>query len=152
QEQVDEESDSEEGNGEEANGSDADESEERDEEDQGSVEGEEDSAADTGEGNVNEDAPGASTEAAATEGLVAGRFERTDVSYSRGNDYSFGDISGNTYTIKRGDTLWQIAEGRYGSGLAWTEINEANGGFKLLPNGTPVFLRVGEQITLPDLE
>lgn len=81
----------------------------------------------------------------------AGRFPTTNVAYRRGNDYKFGDIKGDSYTVRRGDTLWQIAEARYGSGYAWTEINKANGNFRNLPNGKPVLIRSGQTIILPEL-
>jgi 5'-nucleotidase len=51
--------------------------------------------------------------------------------------------SGNTYTIKKGDTLWKIAAAHYGSGQKWKEIADAN------PGLTPSSLRVGQSISLP---
>jgi len=51
--------------------------------------------------------------------------------------------SGNTYTIKKGDTLWKIATQHYGDGKKWHEIADAN------PGLTPSALRVGQTITLP---
>ncbi|HEX4052729.1 MAG TPA: LysM peptidoglycan-binding domain-containing protein [Tepidisphaeraceae bacterium] len=51
--------------------------------------------------------------------------------------------SGNTYTVKRGDTLWKIASTHYGDGKKWHEIADAN------PGLTPSALRVGQTITLP---
>jgi nucleoid-associated protein YgaU len=42
------------------------------------------------------------------------------------NNYVSGDISGDKYTVVRGDTLWEIAEARYGSGFEWHRILEAN--------------------------
>lgn len=35
-------------------------------------------------------------------------------------------ISGNEYVVKSGDTLWEIANGRYGSGFEWKKIADAN--------------------------
>lgn len=35
-------------------------------------------------------------------------------------------ISGDTYTVVRGDTLWDIAVRAYGDGFRWKEIAEAN--------------------------
>ena len=41
--------------------------------------------------------------------------------------HTTGSISGTEYTVKSGDTLWEIAQGRYGSGYEWFRIAEANG-------------------------
>jgi len=51
--------------------------------------------------------------------------------------------SSNSYTIKKGDTLWQIAATHYGDGKKWREIADAN------PGLTPSALRVGQTISLP---
>jgi 5'-nucleotidase / UDP-sugar diphosphatase len=51
--------------------------------------------------------------------------------------------SGNSYTVKKGDTLWQIAASHYGDGKKWREIASAN------PGLTPSALRVGQTIELP---
>jgi nucleoid-associated protein YgaU len=86
------------------------------------------------------------------DGMVAtskGNFKVTENTYRRGNTYKVGDIKGDNYTVKKGDTLWQIAQGRYGSGYAWTAINNANGGFPLLKNGTPNNVPVGYNLILP---
>ena len=48
-----------------------------------------------------------------------------------------------TYTIQEGDTLYDIAEDRLGSGLRWTEIQSAN------PGLDPSRLQVGKTIELP---
>jgi nucleoid-associated protein YgaU len=51
--------------------------------------------------------------------------------------------AGNTYTIKKGDTLWRIATEHYGDGKKWHQIADAN------PGLNPTALRVGQTITLP---
>lgn len=51
--------------------------------------------------------------------------------------------AGNTYTIRKGDTLWSIATRHYGDGKQWTRIVDAN------PGVDPKKLAVGQVITLP---
>lgn len=48
-----------------------------------------------------------------------------------------------TYTVVRGDNLWNIARETYGDGMRWSAISQANN----LRN--PDLLRVGEELTLP---
>lgn len=65
-------------------------------------------------------------------------------------DYQEGDISGEEYTVKDGDTLWEIAEARYGSGFEWTKIRDANSDqIGMLPNGTQALITPGQTLTLP---
>lgn len=67
------------------------------------------------------------------------------------NNIQPNTVSGDKYTVKKGDTLWEIAEGRYGSGFQWTKILEANKdkvGF--LPNGSQALIEVGQELVLPD--
>jgi nucleoid-associated protein YgaU len=54
-----------------------------------------------------------------------------------------GSASANTYTIRKGDTLWKIASQHYGDGKKWHEIADAN------PGLSPSSLRVGQSISLP---
>ena len=49
----------------------------------------------------------------------------------------------NTYTIRRLDTLWSIAQRTYGDGKRWRDIVRANDGLD------PTKLRVGQKIVLP---
>ncbi|WP_420507418.1 5'-nucleotidase C-terminal domain-containing protein [Nitratireductor aquimarinus] len=49
----------------------------------------------------------------------------------------------NTYTIARGDTLWEIARAQYGDATKWRDIADAN------PQMDPGRLKVGMVITLP---
>ncbi|RJQ24668.1 LysM peptidoglycan-binding domain-containing protein [Candidatus Parcubacteria bacterium] len=52
-------------------------------------------------------------------------------------------ITGNTYTVKSGDDLWDIAIRAYGDGYKWTEIAQAN----KLEN--PNIIHNGNVLTLP---
>jgi 5'-nucleotidase / UDP-sugar diphosphatase len=54
-----------------------------------------------------------------------------------------GAASSNSYTIRKGDTLWKIATAHYGDGKKWHEIADAN------PGLSPSSLRVGQSISLP---
>lgn len=51
--------------------------------------------------------------------------------------------SGQTYTVKKGDTLFHIAKERYGDGKQWQKIASAN------PGVTPSSLRVGQTLVVP---
>ena len=65
-------------------------------------------------------------------------------------DYKSGDIKGSSYTVKSGDTLWEIAEARYGSGAEWGKVlqaNKANVGF--LANGSQALIVTGQTLVLP---
>ena len=50
-----------------------------------------------------------------------------------------------SYTVKKGDTLWEIAEAMYGSGLQWPKIYNANKGKLSDPNS----IRVGQELVIP---
>ena len=50
---------------------------------------------------------------------------------------------GNTYTVKKGDTLYGIARKKYNDGKQWQKIASAN------PGLSPSSLRVGQTIQLP---
>lgn len=66
-------------------------------------------------------------------------------------DYKNGDISGNSYVVKYGDTLWEIAEARYGSGFMWTKIRDANSSkIGFLPNGSQALIFPNQVLTLPN--
>lgn len=63
------------------------------------------------------------------------------------NDYKFGDITGSNHTVVRGDTLWEISEGRYGTGSEWVKIENKNKtGY--LNNGNPLIVP-GQNLVLP---
>jgi nucleoid-associated protein YgaU len=66
------------------------------------------------------------------------------------NNYVKGDIKGTSYTVKPGDTLWEIAEGAYGNGAEWTKILGANkSSIGFLPNGSQALIRPGQVLVLP---
>ncbi len=65
-------------------------------------------------------------------------------------DYTEGDISGSSYTVKTGDTLWEIAEARYGNGSQWTKILDANSSdIGFLANGQQALIVSGQTLVLP---
>lgn len=66
------------------------------------------------------------------------------------NDLTPNSISGDKYSVQFGDTLWEIAEARYGSGFEWGQILEANkDNIGVLPNGSQALIEVGQTIVLP---
>jgi len=50
---------------------------------------------------------------------------------------------GGTYTIRKGDTLWNISQRAYGNGKHWRRLAEANSGLD------PRRLRIGQSIAIP---
>lgn len=60
-----------------------------------------------------------------------------------GSSVQTNKISGNSYTVVKGDTLWDISVRAYGDGYAWTKISQAN----KLPN--PNVIHSGNKITIP---
>lgn len=65
-------------------------------------------------------------------------------------DYVPGDITQNEYQVQLGDTLWEIAEGYYGSGFEWGKIlnsNQSKIGY--LPNGEQALITPGTVLVLP---
>jgi nucleoid-associated protein YgaU len=92
-----------------------------------------------------EGAVGVSGQALGTGGSVT----TTEVAWVA-TDYQEGDISGPTYTVKSGDTLWEIAEAVYGSGYEWHKILDANSDdIGYLPNGSQALIIPGQVLTLP---
>jgi nucleoid-associated protein YgaU len=66
------------------------------------------------------------------------------------NNYVEGDISGDSYAVVWGDTLWEISEARYGSGFEWNRILEANRAeIGFLPNGSQALIVPGQVLVLP---
>ena len=51
----------------------------------------------------------------------------------------------STYTVKKGDTLWSIAQKIYGEGSKWTDIKEANKAML----GTSNSLKAGMVLQIP---
>lgn len=63
------------------------------------------------------------------------------------NNYKEGDITGDKYTVVRGDTLWEISEASYGTGAEWHKIADANN-VSYLANGNPLIVP-GQELTIP---
>ncbi len=83
-----------------------------------------------------------STETPAETGTVAGTWTARDLAPS--------SISESSYAVQSGDTLWEIAEARYGSGFDWGKILEANkDSIGFLPNGSQALIEVGQTLVLP---
>src|SRR4030066_837097 len=65
------------------------------------------------------------------------------------NDYQKGEITGNSYIVKAGDTLWELAEAKYGNGYEWTKILEANTNqIGYLPGGEQALIVPGQSLVL----
>ncbi|EKE00421.1 MAG: hypothetical protein ACD_22C00026G0001 [uncultured bacterium] len=65
-------------------------------------------------------------------------------------DYKQGDINGKSYTVKDGDTLWEIAEAVYGNGADWVKILGANtSGIGFLADGSQALIVSGQVLVLP---
>ncbi len=95
-------------------------------------------------GDLNGD--GAKSEASGTVSNNTGSATSTWVA----NDYKSGDIKAGSYTVKSGDTLWEIAEAAYGNGAEWTKILEANEStIGFLPNGSQALIVPGQVLVLP---
>lgn len=68
------------------------------------------------------------------------------------NDYKQGDIKPGNYTVKSGDTLWEIAEAVTGNGANWHQIAQANSGsIGYLPSGQQALITTGQTLVIPQL-
>lgn len=67
----------------------------------------------------------------------------------RATNYEKGDIGIGEYTVKLGDTLWEIAEAVYGSGSQWHKILEANqNSIGFLKDGSQALIIPGQVLML----
>lgn len=67
------------------------------------------------------------------------------------NDLTPNSFIGENYQVKSGDTLWEIAEARYGSGFEWTKILEANSQtVDFLASGSQALIVPGQTLVLPN--
>jgi nucleoid-associated protein YgaU len=67
------------------------------------------------------------------------------------NDISSNSLTGESYTVKYGDTLWEISDGRYGTGFNWGKIRDANlDKIGFLPSGSQALIFAGQVLTLPN--
>ena len=64
-------------------------------------------------------------------------------SYSPAPSRTRGTTSGTKYKIKKGESLWSIAQSRYGNGNKWKAIAAAN------PQIDPNHVQAGQTIILP---
>lgn len=55
-------------------------------------------------------------------------------------------VAPKTYTVKKGDCLWNIAKALYGSGADYTKIYDANSG---VIGGNPNLIYPGQVLTIP---
>ena len=73
-----------------------------------------------------------------------------EISNWRPRFISVEEVAANTYTVVKGDTLWNIAQAKYGSGFERTKILEANEEtVEFLPDGTQARIEIGTVLVLP---
>lgn len=108
----------------------------------GETAGEEEGITAREEAEAGEKATESEGETATAAPIVAGAWTARDLTPN--------SISEGSYTVQSGDTLWEIAEARYGSGFEWGKIleaNKANIGF--LPSGSQALIVPGQMLVLP---
>jgi hypothetical protein len=65
------------------------------------------------------------------------------------NDYEPGEITSDMYEVTEGDTLWEIAEAKYGSGFFYNKIIEKNPDqIQKFPDGRIGLIQVGAVLKL----
>lgn len=74
--------------------------------------------------------------------IVEGKAVKTGNQVTN-NEVKTNKISGTSYTVIKGDTLWDIAVRAYGDGYAWPKIAKAN---KLV---SPNVIHSGNKLTIP---
>lgn len=104
-------------------------------------------------GEITSEEEGAREEAAGEE-VAEGEGEAAAVPTVAGawtaRDLAPNSISEGSYTVQAGDTLWEIAEARYGSGFEWGKILEANkDSIGFLPDGSQALIVPGQALVLP---
>ena len=109
------------------------------------------SASDRIEGDVNGEAAADKNLPPTVAGTISnGSANRIIKAEWVATDYKEGDIQGASYTVKSGDTLWEIAEGTYGDGTQWTKILEANkSDVGFLVSGQQALIIPGQVLVLP---
>jgi nucleoid-associated protein YgaU len=66
------------------------------------------------------------------------------------NSYNQGEIQAGNYTVKSGDTLWELAEGVYGNGADWVKILDANSNsVDFLEGGQQALIFPGQVLVIP---
>ncbi|HOD01344.1 MAG TPA: LysM peptidoglycan-binding domain-containing protein [bacterium] len=101
-------------------------------------------------GDINGEGAKEEAEKQPSETKTAEQNQSTAKSTWVATDYKKGDIEGGSYTVVKGDTLWEIAEARYGSGFEWVKILEANkDSIGFLPNGSQALIVPGQVLRLP---
>ena len=116
----------------------------------------EDTADDEKSGTEAEKDPSASSgqDGEIDEGLFIDKVKAQDQGQSGkgkwvATNYAPGDITVNSWTVRSGDTLWEISEARYGSGVKWTSIlNQNRSVIGRLPNGQQALIFPGQVLNL----